>query len=64
MSLALSEHLVDFIPWYAILGISYPLMFGLRRAWPFVVVNAAGIGVAATIAFGVTSGLLRVPIVG
>ncbi len=63
ISLALSEHLVDFIPWFAILGISYPLMFGLRRAWPFIVVNAVGMGVAATSAFGVTSGLLRVPIV-
>jgi diguanylate cyclase (GGDEF)-like protein/PAS domain S-box-containing protein len=38
-------------------------MFGLRRAWPFVLVNAIGIGVAATKAFGVSSGLLRVPIV-
>ena len=32
MSLVLSEHLVDFVPWFSILGISYPLVFGLRRA--------------------------------
>ena len=63
MSLELSDHLVDFIPWYAILGISYPLVFGLRRAWPFIVVNAVGVGIAATEAFGMTSGLLRVPVV-
>jgi diguanylate cyclase (GGDEF)-like protein/PAS domain S-box-containing protein len=63
MSFALSNHLVDLIPWFAILGISYPLVFGLRRAYPFVLVNAIGVGVAATTAFGVTSGLLRVPVV-
>jgi diguanylate cyclase (GGDEF)-like protein/PAS domain S-box-containing protein len=63
ISLAPTDDLVDFIPWFAILGISYPLMFGLRRAWPFVVVNSIGIGVAAVSAFGVSSGLLRVPVV-
>jgi diguanylate cyclase (GGDEF)-like protein/PAS domain S-box-containing protein len=63
MSLVLSNHLVDLVPWFSILGICYPLVFGLRRAYPFVLVNAIGVGVAATSAFGVTSGLLRVPIV-
>jgi diguanylate cyclase (GGDEF)-like protein/PAS domain S-box-containing protein len=63
MSLVLSRHLVDLVPWFSILGISYPLVFGLRRAWPFVLANAIGVGVAATSVFGVTSGLLRVPIV-
>jgi diguanylate cyclase (GGDEF)-like protein/PAS domain S-box-containing protein len=63
MSLALSDHLVDLVPWFPILGISYPLVFGLRRAYPFVIVNAVGVGVAATHSFGVTSGLLRVPVV-
>ena len=63
MSMALSNHLVDFVPWYSILGISYPLVFGLRRAYPFLVINAIGVGFAATEAFGVTSGLLRVPVV-
>ncbi len=62
-SLSLSHHLVDFVPWFSILGISYPLVFGLRRAWPFVLANAIGVGIAATSVFGVTSGLLRVPIV-
>ncbi|HEY0518809.1 MAG TPA: hypothetical protein VGC84_04885, partial [Ilumatobacteraceae bacterium] len=52
IALALSHHLVDFVPWFPILGISYPLVFGLRRAYPFVVVNAIGVGVAATSAFG------------
>ena len=60
---ASSEHLVDFVPWFAILGIGYPLVFGLRRAWPFVAINSIGVGVAAISAFGVTSGLLRVPVV-
>jgi diguanylate cyclase (GGDEF)-like protein/PAS domain S-box-containing protein len=63
MSLALSNHLVDLVPWFPILGISYPLVFGLRRAYPFLIINAVGVGVAATSAFGVTSGLLRVPVV-
>ncbi|MEY2522197.1 MAG: hypothetical protein QOJ66_762, partial [Ilumatobacteraceae bacterium] len=63
MSLVLSDHLLDLVPWFSILGICYPLVFGLRRAYPFVLVNAIGVGVAATSAFGVTSGLLRVPIV-
>ena len=63
MSLVLSHHLVDLVPWFSILGICYPLVFGLRRAYPFVLVNAIGVGVAATSTFGVTSGLLRVPIV-
>ncbi len=63
MALALSDHLVDVVPWFPILGISYPLVFGLRRAYPFVIANAVGVGVAATEAFGVTSGLLRVPVV-
>ena len=63
MSLVLSDHLVDLVPWFPILGICYPLVFGLRRAYPFVLVNAIGVGIAATSAFGVTSGLLRVPIV-
>ena len=63
MSLVLSHHLVDFVPWFSILGISYPLVFGLRRAYPFLLANAIGVGVAATQAFGVASGLLRVPIV-
>ncbi|MEY2581753.1 MAG: hypothetical protein QOE09_1602 [Ilumatobacteraceae bacterium] len=63
ISLVLSHHLVDFVPWFSILGITYPLVFGLRRAWPFVIANAIGIGLAATSVFGVSSGLLRVPIV-
>ena len=66
MSLALSDHvvdLVDLIPWYPVLGISYPLVFGLRRAYPFVLANAIGVGIAAGDAFGFTSGLLRVPVV-
>ncbi|MBK5332721.1 MAG: GGDEF domain-containing protein [Ilumatobacteraceae bacterium] len=63
ISLVLSHHLVDFVPWFSILGISYPLVFGLRRAYPFLLANAIGVGVAATSAFGVTSGLLRVPVV-
>jgi diguanylate cyclase (GGDEF)-like protein/PAS domain S-box-containing protein len=63
MSLVLSDHLVDLVPWFSILGISYPLVFGLRRAYPFVLANAIGVGVAATSIFGVTSGLMRVPIV-
>ncbi len=63
MSLVLSDHLVDLVPWFPILGISYPLVFGLRRAYPFVIANAIGVGVAASSAFGVTSGLLRVPVV-
>ena len=63
MSLALSDHLVDVVPWFPILGISYPLVFGLRRAYPFVIANAIGVAIAATAAFGVTSGLLRVPVV-
>ncbi|MEY2446275.1 MAG: hypothetical protein QOE00_2855, partial [Ilumatobacteraceae bacterium] len=63
MSSVLSDHLVDFVPWFSVLGICYPLVFGLRRAYPFVVANAIGVGIAATSAFGVTSGLLRVPLV-
>ncbi len=63
MSLALSDHLVDLVVWFPILGISYPLVFGLRRAYPFVIANSIGVGVAASYAFGVTSGLLRVPVV-
>ncbi len=63
ISMAMSDHLVDFVPWYPILGVSYPLMFGLRRAYPLVLVNAIGVGVAASSEFGVTSGLLRVPLV-
>ncbi len=63
MSLALADHLVDLVPWFPILGIGYPLVFGLRRAYPFVIANAVGVAVAATSAFGVTSGLLRVPLV-
>ena len=49
------------MPWFSILGIFYPLVFGLRRAYPFVLANTIGVGVAATSVFGVTSGLLRVP---
>lgn len=63
MSAALSNHLIDMVPWYPILGVSYPLVFGLRRAYPFVIANAIGVGVTATTAFGVTSGLLRIPLV-
>jgi diguanylate cyclase (GGDEF)-like protein/PAS domain S-box-containing protein len=63
MSSVLSEHIVDFVQWFSILGVCYPLVFGLRRAYPFVIVNAIGVGVAATSAFGVSSGLLRVPVV-
>jgi diguanylate cyclase (GGDEF)-like protein/PAS domain S-box-containing protein len=61
MSIASSDHLVEFIPWFPVLGIGYPLAFGLRRAYPIVIANAVGVGVAATSAFGVTSGLLRIP---
>ncbi|MEP7112291.1 MAG: EAL domain-containing protein [Ilumatobacteraceae bacterium] len=63
ISLVLPRHLVDFVPWFPILGVSYPLVFGLRRAYPIVLANAIGVGVATTSAFGVTSGLLRVPVV-
>ncbi|MEO7371290.1 MAG: PAS domain S-box protein, partial [Ilumatobacteraceae bacterium] len=63
MSLVLRDHLVDLIPWFSILGISYPLVFGLRRAYPFVLVNSIGVGVAAWHAFSADSGLLRVPVV-
>jgi diguanylate cyclase (GGDEF)-like protein/PAS domain S-box-containing protein len=63
ISLSLSHHLVDFVPWFSILGISYPLVFGLRRAYPFLLVNAIGVGVASTHAFGAASGLLRVPVI-
>ena len=64
MAVALRHHhLVDLIPWFPVLGISYPLVFGLRRAYPFVLANAIGVGIAATNEFSVTSGLLRVPVV-
>ena len=63
MSLVLSDHLIDFVPWFSVLGICYPLVFGLRRAYPFVIANTIGVGVAAISLFGVTSGLLRVPMV-
>ncbi len=63
MSLVLPDHLVDLVPWFAILGIGYPLVFGLRRAYPFIIANSIGVGRAATTVFGVSSGLLRVPVV-
>ena len=63
MALVLRHHLVDLVPWFPILGISYPLVFGLRRAYPVLLANAVGVGVAATSAFGVPSGMLRVPVV-
>ncbi len=63
MSAVLSHHLVDLIPWFSVLGICYPLVFGIRRAYPFVLATTIGVGFAATSAFGVTSGLLRVPLV-
>ncbi|HSB85299.1 MAG TPA: EAL domain-containing protein [Ilumatobacteraceae bacterium] len=62
MGLALTNHLVDITPWFVVLAVSYPLVFGLRRAYPFVIANTIAMGIAATSAFGVTSGLLRVPI--
>ncbi|MGZ4723934.1 MAG: hypothetical protein ACXV8L_06925, partial [Ilumatobacteraceae bacterium] len=63
ISSVLSDHVVDFLPWFSILGVCYPLVFGLRRAYPFVIINAVGVGVAATSTFGDTSGMLRVPVV-
>ncbi len=55
---------VDLVPWFSILGIGYPLVFGLRRAYPFIIANSIGIAVAGTKAFSdTTSGLLRVPVV-
>ncbi len=65
LAMVVSEphHLVDLIPWFPILGISYPLVFGLRRAYPFVLANSIGVGIAASHEFGVGSGLLRVPVV-
>jgi diguanylate cyclase (GGDEF)-like protein/PAS domain S-box-containing protein len=63
MSAALPHHLIDLVLWFAVLGVSYPLVFGLRRAYPLVVVNAIGVAWTATSVFGVTSGLLRVPMV-
>jgi hypothetical protein len=63
MALVLKHHLVDLVPWFPVLGISYPLVFGLRRAYPFVLANSIGVAFAAISVFGVTSGLLRVPVV-
>jgi diguanylate cyclase (GGDEF)-like protein/PAS domain S-box-containing protein len=60
---AAKGQLVDFVPWFAILGISYPLVFGLRRAWPFMIVNAIGCGVASTNEFGGAASFLRVVVV-
>src|SRR3954452_18957536 len=57
IAFAAKNQLVDFVPWFAILGISYPLVFGLRRGWPFMIVNAIGCGVASARAFdGAASG--------
>src|SRR4051812_27050491 len=62
IAFAAKNQLVDFVPWFAILGISYPLVFGLRRGWPFMIVNAIGCGVASARAFdGAASGWLRGP---
>ncbi len=61
--LDLPAHLVDFVQWFPLLGTSYGLVFGLRRAYPFIIVNSIGMGFAATHAFGVSAGLLRVPLV-
>jgi len=63
MALTLRDHLVDLTPWFLVLGVCYPLVFGLRRAYPLVIANAVGMGVAASSAFGAASGLLRVPLV-
>ena len=63
IAVAAKGQLVDFVPWFAILGISYPLVFGLRRAWPFMIVNAIGCGVASTKEFGGDASFLRVIVV-
>ena len=63
MALALEEHLQQITPWFYVLGITYALVFGFRRSLPIVAANAAGMAVAASTAYGVLSGLLRVPIV-
>jgi diguanylate cyclase (GGDEF)-like protein/PAS domain S-box-containing protein len=61
--LALPDHLVDFVQWFPLLGTSYGLVFGLRRAYPFIIANSIGLGFAATHTFGASAGLMRVPLV-
>jgi len=63
IAFASKHQLIDFVPWFAVLGITYPLVFGLRRAWPFMIVNAIGAGWASTYAFGEGAGLTRVPVI-
>ena len=59
LCLVLRSHRADLVLWFSILGISYPLLLGWRRAWPLVAVNAVGVGVTAGAVSGAGSGVLH-----
>ena len=61
MTITLPEHLPEFIGWYTVLPILYPLLFGLRRSIPLIVAFTAVFAGAAIHAFGIGTALIRTP---
>lgn len=70
---ALTPHRVDFMPWFAILGIGYPLLFGFARSFPTIIAlnstfllvgwnwfgwSSAMVRVVSTVGGGVLAGLI------
>ena len=62
MALALPDRLAEFVGWYMILPVLYPLLFGLRRSIPLIVAFSAAFAIAASHAFGIGPALIRTPI--
>ena len=62
MTLTLPEHSAEFVGWYIVLPILYPLLFGFRRSIPLIVAFTAAFAFAASDAFGVGPALIRTPV--
>ncbi|MGB8860046.1 MAG: EAL domain-containing protein [Ilumatobacteraceae bacterium] len=60
MTFVLRDRLADLVVWSSILGVGYPLVLGLRRAYPIVIVNSIAVGLTAISALGGATGVLDV----
>ena len=55
------REIVNLVAWFPIIGVSVPLVIGLRRSYPLLIAIAVAYGFCTVHLYGWTIGLLRVP---